>query len=141
MVLRKRIPFRTLDCDDARIARLETEVKLKFAISSSALGPLAFVLERLGRVVGVHVAEERQVGRQRLQAEVGVLEREHHLLEQHPVPARRQVQPVPAVTHAPPRRNGGKEFEFSIVFVGYSAQLPLEERPAGRTEQSSRART
>ena len=54
------------------------------------------VLERLGRVVGVHVAEERQVGRQRLQAEVGVLEREHHLLEQHPVAARRQVQPVPS---------------------------------------------
>ena len=93
MMLQKRTLFPTLIV----MTRSMPVSKLEFAISSSALGPLVFVLERLGRVVGVHVAEERQVGRQRLQAEVGVLEREHHLLEQHPVPARSQVQPVPAV--------------------------------------------
>ena len=93
MMLQKRTLFPTLIV----MTRSMPVSKLEFAISSSALGPLVFVLERLGRVVGVHVAEERQVGRQRLQAEVGVLEREHHLLEQHPVPARSKVQPVPAV--------------------------------------------
>lgn len=53
-------------------------------------------VEGLDGVVWIHVAEERQVGRERFEAKAGVLEREHHLLEHHPVPARRQVQPVPS---------------------------------------------
>jgi hypothetical protein len=52
--------------------------------------------EGLGGVFRVDVAEECHVGRQRLEAKVGVLEREHDLLEQNPVADVRQVQAVPS---------------------------------------------
>ncbi|EMS63531.1 hypothetical protein TRIUR3_28970 [Triticum urartu] len=51
---------------------------------------VSLLLEAPDGVVGVDVAAERQVGGERLQAEVGVPQREHHLLEQQPVAGGRE---------------------------------------------------